>query len=128
MIQPLQDPASSSQEAGERKAKLVQERFRLAGEEALKVILAERVAKGWGVPTVERYDGGGRQAVVAVRDLFECLPFQGKMAEPSSHLFRGYLAGVLTQLMENRVTVREVDCIAKGNPQCTIARRKRREP
>jgi len=31
---------------------------------------------------------------ISVQDLFECLPYKGKLKEPRSHFFRGYLEGV----------------------------------
>jgi predicted hydrocarbon binding protein len=57
---------------------------------------------------------------VAVHDLFECLPFQGKMTKPTSHLFRGYLTGVMSVLFASHITVLETECIAKGDAECVF--------
>jgi len=108
-------------QSGETEAKRVQERFHLAGEEAFKVILAERVSKGWGVPRMEEYDAEKRRVTVTVTDLLECLPLKGTMTEPASHFFRGYLEGALGVLMQTRLQVREVECVAKGDKRCTFA-------
>ena len=38
--------------------------------------------------------------------------------EPSSHMFRGMLAGVIEEIANRQVISLEEKCIAKGDPYC----------
>jgi len=104
--------------AGENKVKTMNEKYNLDKLTLLKVILAEKAAKGWGIPEIEKFDEEKFEAVIAVQELFECLLFQGRNKEGKSHFFRGYLAGVLSQLFNKSVSVTETECIAKGDRNC----------
>jgi predicted hydrocarbon binding protein len=104
--------------AGENKARSVTENYGSNGLKALQIILAERVAKGWGVPKVEMFDEERVESTITIRDLFECLPFKGKSKETKSHFFRGYLTGVFRQLFKKDVEITEVECVAKGDENC----------
>jgi predicted hydrocarbon binding protein len=104
--------------AGENKARNVVEKYGVHGLRALQIILAERVAKGWGVPNVVEFDEKKFKATVTVQDLFECLPFKGKDRQPKSHFFRGYITGVFNNLFNKKVAAEEVECIAKGDKIC----------
>lgn len=108
-------------ESGEFEAKRVLEQFKLEGKKAFEIILAERVAKGWGIPKIEEYDAEKRHAIVTVTDLMECLPLRGTVTEPASHFFRGYLEGALGVLMKGRVTIKETECTAEGHARCRFA-------
>ena len=105
-------------EAGVRDARRVREKYGLEGVEALNVVLKERVAKGWGIPVVESLDEERGEAIISVRDLFECLPYRGKLKEPRGHFFRGYLEGAFKTLLEADYKANEVECIARGDPHC----------
>lgn len=107
-------------EAGEEKARRVQERFNLAGQDALRLILAERVAKGWGIPVILKYDAVGKEAQISVAQSFECAEAEQRVTEPAGEFLRGYLEGILSVLMKTRIQVREVECLAKGHPQCSF--------
>jgi len=103
--------------AGEARAKeVVAEGF--SGSLAFDVILAERVGLGWGIPKLIEFDEKNVEGSLSVQDLFECLPFKGAVKESRSHLFRGYLVGVIQQLFNKKVKVEEVECIAKGDQAC----------
>ena len=107
-------------EAGDAKAKQVQAEFNLHGEDALRIILAERVAKGWGVPSILKYDPTGRTAVVSVEGLFECMTMGRDATEPTGDFFRGYLQGALSVLMNTKINVREIECVTRGHPKCSF--------
>ena len=107
-------------EAGGAKARRVQEQFHLDGEDALRIILAERVAKGWGIPSLLKYDPTGRAALVSVTGLFECTGAEKEATESTGDFFRGYLQGVLSVLMNANINVREIECVAKGHRQCSF--------
>jgi len=105
-------------ESGMSKAKRAMKEYGLEGVDALRVILKERVAKGWCIPEIEVFDEKKNEAVIKVYELFECLPFRGKLKEPRSHFFRGYLEGVFKTLFDAKYTAIETECIAKGDPYC----------
>jgi len=102
--------------AGEEKAR--SEKEKLDKLTALKVILAERAAKGWGMAKIEKFDEEKAEAIITVQELFECIPFQGRSKETMSQFFRGYLAGVFSQFFGKSVLVIESECIAKGDENC----------
>jgi len=104
--------------AGENKVKRMSEKYDLDMLTVLRAILAERAAKGWGIPRIERFDEEKTEVTINVQELFECLPFRGKYKEAKSQFFRGYLTGVLSQLFNKAVSVMEVECIAKGDQNC----------
>jgi predicted hydrocarbon binding protein len=103
--------------AGEARAKeVVTEGF--SGSLAFDVILAERIGLGWGIPKLLEFNEKEVKGSLLVEELFECLPFKGKAKESRSHLFRGYLVGVIQHLFNKRVKVEEVECVAKGDQAC----------
>jgi predicted hydrocarbon binding protein len=104
--------------AGENKAKNIFEKYGVDGLKALQIILAERVAKGWGIPKIEEFKEDKLEAKISVQDLFECLPYRGKLSQPKSHFFRGYLTGAFNNLFHKKATVTEVECIAKADENC----------
>jgi len=104
--------------AGEKEAKSVVEKYGVDRLRALQIILAERVAKGWGIPNIAEFDKKRLEATIKVQDLFECLPFKGKHKESRSHFFRGYLTGVFNQLFHKETLTTEVECVAKGDTKC----------
>jgi len=106
--------------AGENKAKNVIEDYGVSGMKAAQIILAERVAHGWGIPKLLEFDEQKPRAKVEVKDLFECLSLKGKCKEAKSHFFRGYLNGVFNVVFNKKVTTIEVECIAKGDSNCSF--------
>lgn len=104
--------------AGENKAKNIFEKYGVDGLSALQIILAERVAKGWGIPKIEEFNEEKLEAKITVQDLFECLPYRGKDKQPKSHFFRGYITGIFNNLFNKEVATEEVECIAKGDKNC----------
>ncbi|MEM4169814.1 MAG: V4R domain-containing protein [Thermoproteota archaeon] len=110
--------------AGEDKVKNVLNKHRMSKLDVLKLILAERTAKGWCIAEVVDFNSEG--ATLIVGELFECLPFKGKKGEAFSQFFRGYLAGVFEHVLNTSVSVVEAECIAKGDPTCKFIVKARR--
>ncbi|MEM3957688.1 MAG: V4R domain-containing protein [Thermoproteota archaeon] len=110
--------------AGEVKVRNVLNKHRMSKLDVLKLILAERTAKGWCMAEVVEFNSEG--ATLIVRELFECLPFKGKKGEAFSQFFRGYLAGVFEHVLNTSVSVVEAECIAKGDPTCKFIIQARR--
>jgi len=113
--------------AGEDKIKSLNESYNLDKLTALRVIFAEKAAKGWSIPEIEKFDEKTVEASIVVQELFECAPFRGKNKEAKSQFFRGYLAGVLGLLFNKPVSVVEVECIAKGDQRCKFISQLRSE-
>lgn len=106
-------------ELGETVVKKTKERYNIKEEvEILKVILIERIAKGWGLPEIEEFNKDKSLAIIKVHELFECIPFKGMRNEPCSYFFKGYLTGILKSLLNKEIEVIEEKCIAKGDPYC----------
>ena len=104
--------------AGEGKAKRILMEYGLDKYTSLKLILAERAAKGWGVPEIEMFDDERMEAVIKVHELFECISSRGANREARSQFFRGYLAGLFGYLFNKPVSVTETECISKGDEIC----------
>ncbi|MEM4311401.1 MAG: V4R domain-containing protein [Nitrososphaerales archaeon] len=104
--------------AGKYKIQSIQKNYGLKGKEALTIVLAERVTKGWCIPEIIKFDLSKSLAEVKVEELFECLPFKGKEKEARSQFFRGYLAGLFSELLSKEVMIIEEKCLAKGDDNC----------
>ncbi|MCX8183688.1 MAG: hypothetical protein N3F08_04655 [Crenarchaeota archaeon] len=102
--------------AGEDKVRSVLNKHRMNKLDVLKLILAERTAKGWCMAELAEFNTD--RATLIVKELFECLPFKGRKGEAFSQFFRGYLAGIFEHVLNTSVSVVEAECIAKGDPVC----------
>jgi len=61
--------------------------------------------------------------VVRFWDLFECQGLIGLAKTPSGYFTRGVLAGYINKISGKNVVVREVKCIARGDPYCEFVAR-----
>jgi len=104
--------------AGEAKIDSVTKRYGIGGVKALQAVLAERMAKGWGIPRLAEFNQEKLEALIEVEDLFECLPYMGRKIGPQSLFFKGYLEGAFKRLFNKEFEVKEVECIAKGDEKC----------
>ena len=75
-------------------------------------------ASGFGDFKIIRFSLNPLNVIIRVHDLFECVTFKGMSKEPSSHMFRGMLAGVIEEIANRQVISLEEKCIAKGDPYC----------
>ncbi|RLE79349.1 MAG: hypothetical protein DRJ52_08590 [Thermoprotei archaeon] len=83
----------------------------------LKYLLLCYQGMGFGEFNVSKYVEG-KESIVEARDLFECIGVAS--SEPNSHLFRGILAGIFSELWGDKVKVIEEKCIAKGDSKCVF--------
>jgi len=58
------------------------------------------------------------ECIIEAKDLFECIGVASD--KPNSHLFRGILSGILSELWGEKVEVVEEKCIAKGDSKCVF--------
>jgi len=104
-------------EAGKR---VYDAHVRMAGENAFRLIKSGEVMftqMGFGrIKATDVYLGEARMRVI-VYDSFECELFRGE-GKPMSNLIRGIIAGWVSRLFKREVSVKEVKCIAKGDPYC----------
>ncbi len=73
---------------------------------------------GFGIMNVLKISDNPPYAYIRVHGCFECECAPQKSDKPYSHLVRGMVAGVLTELFEVEMTVKEIKCIAMGDPYC----------
>lgn len=110
--------------AGRNRAENISKKYGATGLKALQIIIAERAARGWGIAKIKSAEENDLKVVVEVEDLFECFPYKGSMKEPQSIFFRGYLDGVFSALFNKKVQVKEIECVAKGDPKCVFVTNK----
>ena len=55
---------------------------------------------------------------IRVYRCFECECAPQKTNKPYSHLVRGMIAGVSTEILGMEMTAKEIKCIAMGDPYC----------
>jgi len=104
--------------AGLNKIENLGKKYRVDGFSAIKIALAERIPKGWGIPIIDEFDKESLQASITVYELFECLPFKDAERKTTSHFFRGYLTGLFTKAFDKQFQTKETECISKGDPHC----------
>jgi len=100
------------------------EYMQLLGERDLKKLLEFNgelwISLGW----VKDYRVEvGEDVVVRFWDLFECQGLVGIARATSGYFTRGVLAGYINKISGKNVVVREVKCIAKGDPYCEFVAR-----
>jgi predicted hydrocarbon binding protein len=104
--------------AGLGKIESIEKKYRVDGLTALRIALAERIPKGWGIPNIDELSEENLQAVVTVEELFECLPTRNLERNPTSHFFRGYLTGLFSEAFDRQFQTKETECISKGDQYC----------
>lgn len=83
--------------------------------------LLERLfpALGWGRLRFEEMNLSRASGIIVCRDLLEAVPyFKRRSRSKVCHLFRGYLAGVLSRIAERPILLSEVCCQAIGDENC----------
>ena len=92
------------------------------GRQALECLLLFHESLGRGRFRIREYREG-EVCIVEARELVECI---GVVSDrPTSHMFRGLLAGFLSKLWGVDVKVVETTCIATGDPYCEFLARPR---
>ena len=108
-------------EAGTIVTRVLKERYGLSGRQLLEAFLALCTSMGWFRYEIVSLSPEGSESTVRLYDSYECsyLTQQtGPSGRPRSHLVRGVLAGVFEVAFGREVVVREVKCVAKGDPYC----------
>jgi predicted hydrocarbon binding protein len=77
-------------------------------------------ALGYGVSNLTALDFEKKTAEIRVKDGFECARFGNPSSKPRSHFIRGLIAGWFSRLFESRINAVEIQCVAKGDPECVF--------
>ena len=88
--------------------------------QVLENIVHQVRVTGWGVTRVQRYDEkwGALMIVVENNPLVVALGTGGKSDRPVCHYFRGYWVGVISEVLERKVSCAETKCIGMGDTFC----------
>jgi len=86
-------------------------------EELGVVAKAINMTSGWGV--IEYVDVNLKKGYAKLRIYknFEC-ELSSNKKKPQSHFYRGAIAGVFSRVFKKDVNVKEIKCIAMGDPYC----------
>lgn len=104
--------------AGLNKIENIVRKYKVNGFSAIKIALAERIPKGWGIPRIDEFNKENLQAMITIEELFECLPFKNEERNTTSHFFRGYLTGLFMKAFDKQFQTKELECISKGDHHC----------
>jgi predicted hydrocarbon binding protein len=75
---------------------------------------------GWGAPRIQKYDErrGALTIVVENNPLIVAMGTDRKSDRPLCHYFRGYWVGVVSEVLERRLSCAEVKCMGMGDVHC----------
>lgn len=104
-------------ECGMRYCSRTESKTRLSGEKLLDHIAKEKLEERWGGFEFAHVDLARKQGYIAVRDSFEARNY-GPSRVPACHFLRGFLGGLLSRILGERIAVEERKCLAKGDPRC----------
>ncbi len=105
---------TAGKKGGARGAQLLHQRLDLAGDDLLQAALIAFNQSNWGKATLLRNDG-----TVSIEVLNSTLASSvQRQKKHICHPLAGYIAGFLEEAWKRPVKVREVECIAAGQPRC----------
>jgi len=85
-------------------------------EEALQRLIDLKKRERWGNIQFQQLDLKKASGKVIIQDSFETIA--RKTSKPSCHFFRGFLAGVLSEFFQKKITVVEERCAGEGAESC----------
>lgn len=88
--------------------------------QVLENIVHQLRVTGWGAAEVQKYDEKRGVLVIVVENnpLVAALGTGGKSDRPVCHYFRGYWVGVVSEVLERRVSCAETKCMGMGDAHC----------
>jgi predicted hydrocarbon binding protein len=86
-------------------------------EDLIEIAKAVNITLGWGIADKVRVDVDKGTARLRIYHNFEC-ELGENHGRPYSQFLRGAIAGVFTRFFRKDVKVKEIMCIAKGDPYC----------
>ena len=99
---------------------LRQQEISFTKRQVLKNIVRQVRVTGWGAARVEKYDEKHRALTIVVENnpLVVALGTGGKSDRPVCHYFRGYWVGVVSEVLERKVSCAETKCMGMGEAYC----------
>lgn len=99
---------------------LRQQGFSFTKRQVLENIVRQVRVTGWGAPKIQKYDEkqGVLTIVVENNPLVATLGTGGKSDRPVCHYFRGYWVGVVSEVLERKVSCAESKCMGMGDAYC----------
>ena len=99
---------------------LRQQEISFTKRQVLENLLHHVRVTGWGAPRIQKYDEkrGDLTIVVENNPLMVVLGNGGKSDRPVCHYFRGYWVGVVSEVLERRVSCAETKCMGMGDVYC----------
>lgn len=75
---------------------------------------------GWGAPKIRQFDNERGSLTVWVENnpLVVAVGKDGKVDRPLCHYFRGYWVGVVSEVLERKVSCAETKCMGLGDAHC----------
>lgn len=88
--------------------------------QVLENIIHQLRVTGWGAAKIQKYDEkrGVLMIVVENNPLVVALGAGGKSDRPVCHYFRGYWVGVVSEVLERKVSCAETKCMGMGDAHC----------
>jgi len=99
---------------------LRQQKISFTNRQLLENIVHQLRVTGWGAPRIQKCDEerGALTILVENNPLVVALGTQGKSKEPVCHYFRGYWVGVVSEVLERKVSCAETKCMGIGDAYC----------
>lgn len=99
---------------------LQQEGISSTKRQLLENIIHQVKVTGWGVPRIQKFNEKQGTLTIAVENnpLVDALETNGKSDRPLCHYFRGYWVGVVSEVLERKVSCTESKCIGMGDAYC----------
>lgn len=99
---------------------LQQEGISSTKRQLLENIIHQVKVTGWGVPRIQKFNEKQGNLTIAVENnpLVGALETNGKSDRPLCHYFRGYWVGVVSEVLERKVSCTESKCVGLGDAYC----------
>ena len=109
---------TAGKKAAEKGSNLLRDNLGVEGEELIKAMALAFEAGNWGKMKVE--STGEKTYKVTVTDNVLVWGLEKNKKKPVCYPLAGYIAGFFEQAFDTKAHVREVECIAKGDPACVF--------
>jgi len=88
--------------------------------QVLENVVHQVKVTGWGAPRIQEYNEelGALTILVENNPLVVALGTSGKSDRPICHYFRGYWVGVVSEVLERKVSCSETKCTGMGDAYC----------
>ena len=110
---------TAGRKAGLRGATLLKEKLGLKGSKLIDAMVIAFEAGHWGRMEVEPANNGGLYHVKVTENILVAALDKTKK-KPTCHPLSGYIAGFFELAVEDKVQVKELECIGAGDTACVF--------